>query len=394
VNPSSPGPSVLPPSGGCGEDVWFAHSAIFAYPRALMNLTNVSAVLAAQKEKSYRLDQIKRAFYVDLARSWDDVTTLSQSLREQLSAEVPWDVLTPITTQESSDGDTVKTLFECADGKKIEAVLMRHDGGRNTVCISSQVGCPMACTFCATGTMGLTRNLKSDEMVEQVVHFARWLKDHHEDRITNVVYMGMGEPMHNYDAVLESVRLLNDAKALGIGSRHISISTCGIVPGIKRFADEGLQVNLAISLHSAIDATRSKIMPVNNPYPVAKLMQAVVDYVEKTNRKVMFEYLMLKGINDTREEAEALADLMSTHPKLFHVNIIKYHDTDAYTSTAEGDRHAFLRILKERGVSATHRRTFGEDIDAACGQLAVSEEPGSLAQGKMAVRENRSKQKR
>ncbi len=336
-----------------------------------MNLSRLAGILKERSQPQYRLAQIKRAFYMEYLSGWEALTTFPKALRETLASELPWNVLTPITTQKSSSGDTVKTLFACTDGKKIEAVLMRHEGGRNTVCISSQVGCPMGCGFCATGAMGFTRNLTRDEMVEQVVYFARELKIEHA-HITNVVFMGMGEPMHNYEAVLAAVRLMNDPEGLNFGARHISISTCGIVPGILKLSNEPFQVNLAISLHSAIDATRSKIMPVNAVYSVAKLMKAVDVYVKKTNRKVFFEYLLLDGINDTRAEAEALARLLEHNFRLFHVNLIKYHDTHVYTATETRKRIQFMSWLQEMNVPVTHRRTFGEDISAACGQLAVT----------------------
>lgn len=362
-----------------------------------MNLAALRAFLDEKNQPRYRLKQATRAFYVELQGSWDDVTAWPADLREQAKIAAPWNTLTAITTQESKQGDTVKTLFSCADGAKIETVLMRHeDGERNTVCISCQVGCPMGCTFCATGTMGLKRQMTADEIVEQVIFYVRWLNQREGNygpgkRSVNVVFMGMGEPMNNYDEVMKAVRLMNDKDGLALGARHISISTCGVVPGILKLADEPEQVNLAISLHSAIDETRSKIMPVNKAYDVTKLMRAVRTYIEKTNRKVFFEYLMLKGINDTVEEADALADLLHEKPKLYHVNVIKYHDTDAFESTHRDGRMQFIERLRDHGVSVTHRRTFGEDIDAACGQLAVNEEAGKLTQGHEAIRANREK---
>ena len=353
-----------------------------------MNLASVKRVLDERKQPAFRLAQAKRAFYVEYGAGWESVSTFPKDLRDALAAEVPWNVLTEVKTQTSSQGDTVKTLFACADGKKIEAVLMRHGDGRNTVCISCQVGCPMACSFCATGTMGLKRNLNADEIVEQVVHFARFLKGENA-RVTNVVFMGMGEPMNNYDEVMKSVRLLNDQEGFGLGARHITISTCGVVPGILKLANEPIQVNLAISLHSAVDETRGKIMPINKAYPVKKLMAAVDIYTAKTNRKVFFEYLLLKGMNDTKEEAEAVARLLSHNFRLFHVNLIKYHETEAFTGTSKDARISFMNKLKRLGVPVTHRITFGEDIDAACGQLAVSD-ADKVVQGMTAIRANRA----
>ena len=338
-----------------------------------MDFDRLASTLRDLKEPAFRLAQAKRAFFVDFSGSWDDLTTFPKALRESLASRVPWSSLTPVRTQSSKAGDTVKTLFACTDGKKIEAVLMRHEDGRNTVCVSCQVGCPMACAFCATGTMGLKRNLTAEEIVDQVIHYSRWLKPL-DGRVTNIVFMGMGEPMHNYDAVMQAINILHDPDGFNLGGRRFTVSTCGIVPGIRRLAEEPLQVNLAISLHSAIDETRSKIMPVNRPYPIAKLMEAVDAYAEKTNRKVFFEYLLLDGINDTAEEARALADLLKHNFRLYHVNLIKYHDTNAFTGTQTPSRIAFMERLKSLGVPVTHRVSFGEDIDAACGQLVVSEE--------------------
>jgi 23S rRNA (adenine2503-C2)-methyltransferase len=302
-----------------------------------------------------------------LISSWDQATALPPELRKALVERVPLTSLEVVTEAESSRGDTRKAAFRLPDGNLIEAVLMRHDGLRRTVCVSSQAGCPMRCTFCATGTMGLKRNLTADEIVDQVMHFERLLNVAGE-RVTNVVLMGMGEPMHNYDAVMTALRELNDPKGLAIGSRHLSISTCGIVPGILKMADEPLQVNLAISLHAPNDELRTSIMPVNNAYPLAKLLAAVDTYIAKTNRKVMFEYLLIDGVNDTPEVAEQLAQIMRR--PLYHVNLIKYHDTGAFKSSPREQRSTFMDMLIKRGVSVTHRISFGEDIDAACGQLA------------------------
>lgn len=354
-----------------------------------MNLALLSSRLSERNEPAYRLAQVKRAYFVDLKESWDEISTLSKDLRSYLSESVPFCPMKVVRVQESNDGRTVKTLLECADGKKIEAVLMRHDDDRNTVCVSSQVGCAMACTFCATGTMGLKRNLTAEEIYEQVLHYARWLKPRGA-RVTNVVLMGMGEPFHNYDEMMKALRTLNDPEGFNLGARHMSISTCGVVPGILRLADEEFQVNLAISLHSAIDERRTGIMPVNRAYPLKKLMDAVHMYMEKTNRKVFFEYLLLDGINDREEDAQALKKLFGKDLRLVHLNLIKYHDTEAFTGTARADRMEFLERLHELGIPATHRITFGEDIDAACGQLAVNEDKGELLQGKKAIRENKA----
>ncbi len=336
-----------------------------------MDLQKLQTVLEGRREPKYRLAQAKRAFYVELLDGWDAVSVYGKELREACKAAIPWDVLSEVRLKESPDGSTVKALLACVDGCKIEAVLMCHNDERNTVCVSSQVGCAMGCTFCATGTMGLTRNLTAEEIVGQVLYFARFLKKKNEV-VTNVVLMGMGEPFNNYDEVMKALRTLNDHEGFNMGARRMSISTSGLIPGILKLADEPLQVNLAISLHSPFDDRRSKLMPVNKAFPLAKLMDAVRTYMEKTNRKVMFEYLLLKGINDREEDALALADLLPDY-RLVHVNVIKYHPTQGFAGTERPERIAFVDKLHELGVPATHRVTFGEDIEAACGQLVVKE---------------------
>lgn len=360
-----------------------------------METSALELVLAG--EPKFRLAQVRDAKFRSLVSSWSEATALPPGLRERLDREAPVSCLTLASESVSSKGDTHKCAFRCADGQLIETVLMRHEMERNTVCVSSQAGCPMACAFCATGTMGLKRNLTADEIVDQVLHFARMLKAE-GDAVTNVVLMGMGEPFHNYDQVLRALRVLNDPKGLAFGVRRMSISTCGIVPGILKLADDPLRVNLAISLHAPNDGLRSELMPVNKAYPLAKLFAAIRTYLAKTNRKIMFEYLLIDGVNDAPELAEELADLLcrenpdgSGRPTpLYHVNLIKYHATEVLGSAAERfgltvdprtgkgtfpsspveRRRAFQQALYDRGISVTHRITFGEDIAAACGQLA------------------------
>lgn len=338
-----------------------------------MDLSLVKQVLTDLKEPDFRLAQAKRAFYVELLSSWDAVSTWPKALRTSLSEAVAWDTLLESAAKTSERGDTTKKLFRCADGQIIEAVLMRHEAGRNTVCVSCQAGCPMGCAFCATGAGGFRRNLTADEIVEQVVAFARLLKPH--AHVTNVVFMGMGEPFNNYDNVLRAIRILNDPEGFNLGARHMTVSTCGLVPGIERLAEEALQVNLAISLHAPDDVTRDKIMPVNRAYPISALMAAVDAYAARTNRKVMFEYLLLDGVNDSLEQADRLADLLSRNRRLYQVNLIKYHATGKFEPTDQQRREAFMQHLRDRGILVTFRVTFGEDIDAACGQLAGKARP-------------------
>ncbi len=337
-----------------------------------MDAAKIQALLEERGEPKFRLAQIKDAVYAQLISDWDEAATLPEPLRAVLKKEAPISSLELVTETASSRGDTIKAAFRLRDGNLIETVLMEHEGDRNTVCVSSQAGCPMRCSFCATGTMGLKRNLTTEEIADQVLHFARMMKTRGE-RVTNAVFMGMGEPMHNYDAVMAAVRIFNDQKGLGIAARKLSISTCGIVPGILRMADEPLQINLAVSLHAPNDALRTRLMPVNNAYPISKLMSTIETYIAKTKRKVMFEYLLIHGLNDTLEVADELAAIMR-HP-LYHVNLIKYHTTEVqgegvFETSPREQRTAFMDRLIKQGVSVTHRISFGEDIDAACGQLA------------------------
>jgi 23S rRNA (adenine2503-C2)-methyltransferase len=256
----------------------------------------------------------------------------------------------------------------------VEAVLMEHWGGRNTVCISSQAGCAYKCAFCSTGQAGFTRHLAADEIFDQARYFARRLAVDGR-KLTNIVFMGMGEPFHNYDAVMDAVRLLNDPQGFGLGQRHITISTVGLAPQIDRFAEEGVQVNLAISLHAPTDEQRSAIMPVNQRFPIAELMRACENYIAKTKRKIFFEYVMLAGVNDDEASARALARLMKGH--LYHVNVIPYNATpDAALQGSDEKRiWAFAAILEAENVPVTVRTPMGRDIAAACGQLRAQTQP-------------------
>ena len=337
-----------------------------------MNFERLEEVIIKNDYSAFRVKQAKKSVFARLIADWDEATDLPEKLRELLREKIRISDISLVNQKESVEKDTIKALFKTGDGFFIEAVLMKHDRNRRTVCVSSQVGCAMNCSFCATGKLGFQRNLTAGEIADQVLYFARLLKDKKE-AVTNVVYMGMGEPFNNYDNVIESVRILNDKDCFNLGARHIAISTCGIVPGIQRFAGENMQVNLAISLHAPDDETRAKIMPVSKAYPLSKLMPVITDYVKKSKRKVMFEYILIAGINDSEKHAKELAALMRQN-KLFHVNLIKYHSSDDSTFRAptEARRKKFFDILKKNGVSATFRRSFGEDISGACGQLAAA----------------------
>jgi len=334
-----------------------------------------AAFALAHGLKNYRLEQLYRAAAKEFIDDLADVTTLPKELRATLADEgFAFDSVEPVVIQKSSDKQTTKGLFALADGAEVEAVLMEHFGERNTVCISSQAGCAFACTFCSTGQAGFTRQLEATEIFDQARYFARLLAKQNR-RITNIVFMGMGEPFHNYEAVMDAVSLLNDGQGFGLGHRHITISTVGLVPQIERFANEGIQVNLAISLHAPNDEIRSSIMPVNKRWALDELMATVKAYIEKTNRKVFFEYIMLEGVNDRPQDAEELARLM--RGPLYHVNLIPYNSTPDAALGSSGDERirAFAAILEAKGVANTVRVPMGRDIAAACGQLRAETQP-------------------
>ncbi|MFH1292138.1 MAG: 23S rRNA (adenine(2503)-C(2))-methyltransferase RlmN [bacterium] len=331
-----------------------------------MNLKDIKNILADQPK--FRFKQVFKAIFVDLISDWNDNTTLSLSLREVLNLECPLEIKSEIIGSKNSE--TVKALITFQDGLKVETVLMKHEDGRATVCISSQVGCPMGCDFCATGKMGYKRNLQASEIAEQVLFWQRYLHDDKNgpSRVTNVVYMGMGEPFLNYDNVMESAKLINDNDGFNIGARRISISTCGLINEINKFAKEKMQINLAISLHAPNDKLRSELMPVNNQYPLKKLMSAIENYVNNRSRQVMFEYLMIDDINDSECHAVELGELMS-HP-LYMVNLIRYNPTGKYKPSSAYAMNVFKNTLLNKGIKVTQRHGFGIDINAACGQLA------------------------
>ncbi|OGF36503.1 23S rRNA (adenine(2503)-C(2))-methyltransferase [Candidatus Falkowbacteria bacterium RIFOXYC2_FULL_48_21] len=328
-----------------------------------MNLNSLDKILSAHP--SFRLTQAKKAVFCDLMEDWDEVTSLPKEIRGALAKDCPLEIDSAMQT--SADGQTNKAAITLADGARVETVLMRY-AERNTVCVSSQVGCAMGCDYCATGQMGFTRDLTADEMVEQVIFFARILKKENK-RVSNVVFMGMGEPFLNYDNVMAAIDAINDKNGLNIGSRHIAISTCGIVEGIKKLADEPKQVSLAISLNAPNDSLRSELMAVNKRYPLKNILRAVDDYIAKTKRKVMFEYLMIAGVNDSIEQAKALAKIMAK--PLYMVNLIPYNFTGKYKASSAAQVQKFRDVLVEAGIYTTQRKRFGRGIKAACGQLVA-----------------------
>jgi 23S rRNA (adenine2503-C2)-methyltransferase len=334
---------------------------------------DLNAILSDWGVPSYRTHQIWEGLYQHLWRSTAEFTPLPAGLRTRLSTAFSFTPLTPIKTLQSKDGETVKTLFRLADGKAIEAVLMRYSS-RNTLCISSQAGCAMGCVFCATGQMGFQRHLTSGEIVSQVIYYARQLQEKGE-KVTNVVVMGMGEPFHNYDATLQAIDRLNDPLGFGLGARRFTISTSGLVPMIDRFANEKRQVNLAISLHAVDDAERSAMMPVNRKYPIKVLLDACRRYVDLTGRRITFEWALIRDVNDSPETARRLAALLKG--MLCHVNVIPLNPTSKYPGqpTPRARAVAFKDELEKYGIPCTIRIRRGIDIQAGCGQLASEVDP-------------------
>ena len=378
-----------------------------------MDLSKLEKLLAG--EPAFRKKQVKQLVFCDLIDNWSEATTLSLGLRAKL--EKYWPLEIEAGTFVAKDKRTAKALFILSDGLRVESVLMRHQE-RNTICVSSQVGCALGCSFCATGKLGFKRDLTAGEIVAQVLFWARWLKNGEfvarvaslprgchapavagarndiVNKINNIVFMGMGEPLLNYDNVLAAIKIINDPNGLAIGARHISISTVGIVEGIERLTQEPIQVNLAISLHAPTDELRFKLMPVNNKYPIKKVLSAVDKYIAKTRRKVMIEYIMIKGLNDSEKQARQLVKILK-RPLVF-VNLIAYNPTGTFTPleilqkshgvkkdnqksltgfkpSSVGQIKKFKDILMAAGIQALERYRFGEGIEAACGQLAGGE---------------------
>jgi len=335
-----------------------------------------------KNEAPYRLRQAEQAIYRDMVNSWQDVTSFPKNLRDMLDCEMP--VRFDFNAIKSVDGSTSKALIELYDGLAIETVLLQHrtikkgdptsrenKASRNTVCVSSQAGCPMGCVFCRTAKAGYLRNLSSSEILGQVIFFKYFLKDK-KSRLTNVVFMGMGEPFLNYENVMDAIRILNDRDRFDIGARKISVSTCGIPDAIGRFAAEGLQVNLAVSLNAPNNNLRDKLMPVNKKYPLDALMPAIREYINKTNRRVMFEYVLIKGLNDSLSAARELASLLKG--MLCFVNLIPFNGRGKLKPPDKESVRKFREVLADGGIAATQRYSFGSDISAACGQLVYSDQ--------------------
>ncbi len=333
-----------------------------------LSYAELAELLTEYGEPGFRAQQIWDWMYSRRVGSFGAMRNLPRSLVEQLSANATLGALDLAARQISRDG-TEKRLYRLHDGQLIESVLMPYADDRQTACISSQAGCAMGCVFCATGQMGFGRQLSAAEIFEQAMAFARDLAARGE-RLSNIVFMGMGEPFHNYDASLQAVRLL--MQRLNIGARHITISTVGLAPQIRRFADEGLQVKLAVSLHKADDAERSALLPVNRRWNIDELLDACRYYVSRANRRITFEWAAIAGENDTEDEARRLGRLL--HGVRCHVNIIPLNPTADYEGKPadSANLHGFIAILRQHGVPATVRVRRGIDIDAGCGQLKTA----------------------
>ena len=327
------------------------------------NLDELKAEMENLGEKKFRAEQIFKWLYVDKVKEFDEMTNLSLELREKLKQNYTMCNFKILKKQESADG-TKKYLFDVLDGNAIESVLMQYKYGK-TICVSSQIGCKMGCKFCASTGIKFVRSLTAGEIVEQVLAVEQDIGD----KISNIVFMGIGEPFDNYDNVMKAIKILNNQKGLNIGARHISVSTSGLVPMIYKFADEDYQCTLSISLHATNDEKRSKMMPINNRYNIKELMEACKYYINKTNKRISFEYALAKDNNDNLEDAKELVKLLKG--MLCHVNLIPINkiENGEFTKSSNENIIKFRDYLNDNGIVATIRRELGSDIDAACGQL-------------------------
>ena len=318
-------------------------------------------------QSKYRSKQLFSWVYKKKVLDFSLMSDISLSFRDYLAANYCLDLPSIFKQQTASDG-TIKLLLEMKDGSKVETVLMRYNYG-NVICVSSQVGCNMGCAFCASGLLKKERNLTTAEMIGQVLVMNKLLEG--EAPVSHIVVMGTGEPFDNYDAVMNFIKIANNPAALEIGARHITVSTCGLVPGIKKYGKEGLQINLAISLHAPNDEIRNKLMPVSRPYPMDKLMDSLREYEQDSSRRITFEYIMLKDINDSIECANELANLIYDNHIFAYVNLIPYNEVkeNPFKRSPNNRVREFANVLLKRGINTTIRKEFGTDIDAACGQL-------------------------
>ena len=327
-----------------------------------MTLTKLEDYFISINEKKYRATQVYNYLYKKRMYNTDNMTNISKEIRKKLSTDFSFDFIKIITKQE--DTDVVKYLFKLSDGNTIESVVMYHNYGIS-LCVSSEVGCNMGCRFCESGRLKKVRNLETYEMVEQLLLIESDLNK----RITHVVVMGIGEPFDNYDNVMDFIRIITTNIGIDLGSRHITVSTCGLIPGIEKFMTDFNQVNLAISLHAPNDKIRNQIMPINKAYPLNDLMKVLKKYLNTTNRRITFEYIMLEGINDSCDCAKELSNLIKGLN--CYVNLIPYNETEniAFKRSKKMQILAFYDILKKSGINVTIRKEFGGNVDAACGQL-------------------------
>jgi 23S rRNA (adenine2503-C2)-methyltransferase len=332
---------------------------------------DIRAYFEDNKIPKFRFGQFENAIFKQFVKSFDEITVFPKKLREDLIVNCSFSSLELVDVCEA--GDTFKFVLKSFDGHFIESVLMVHNDNRRTVCVSSQVFCALGCKFCATGANKFKRNLSVSEIVEQVLFVARFLKDKDES-VTNVVFMGMGEPFLNYENVVESIKILNSENYFNIGARHITVSTAGIVPKIYEFADLGLQIRLAISLHASNDKLRSSLMPINDKYPLSELFKAVDYFSKKTNKRVSFEYVLIAGVNDSVLCAKELVELLGD--RLSHVNLLVYnpHEFADFKRPSSDVVKKFKRVLDDAGVECSVRRSMGDDVSGACGQLAGKRE--------------------
>lgn len=343
-------------------------------PRSAYDFTldELSAWMVERGQPAFRARQVFRWLYHNLAESYDEMTVLSKELRELLARELPLTPVSPVYEVHTDDDETVKVLYRTADKLTLETVLMFYPD-RATICVSCQVGCAVGCSFCATGMGGLQRNLTAGEMVAQVVDIARRSRETGR-ALTNLVMMGMGEPFHNYAATMKMIGIINDSNGMNFGARRITISTSGVVPFIDKLADEPYQVNLAISIHAGNDELRSRLVPINERWPLSELIGAVRRYIDKTGRRVSFEYALMSTVNDTDDDARQLAAVLKG--LRCHVNVIPYNPTPAapYARPTVETIDRFTGVIEAAGIPATVRYSRGVEISAACGQLRAEHE--------------------
>ena len=331
-----------------------------------INFNDLESYFLSINDKKFRATQIYEFLYQKRVKSFDEMNNIGKNIKEHLKQDFNFDMIKIVYKQE--DDLVKKYLFQLQDGQTIESVLMYHDYGIS-ICVSSQVGCNMGCKFCESGRLKKVRDLEAYEMVEQILLIEEDIKQ----RISHVVVMGIGEPFDNYDNVMNFIKIITHPKGIAIGTRHITVSTCGVIPGIKKFMNEQGQVNLAISLHAPNDEIRNKIMPISKAYKLEELMETLKEYEKNTNRRITFEYIMLDKVNDSAENAKELANLIKGIN--CYVNLIPYNETENidFKRTKQVQILKFYDILKKSGINVTIRREFGGKVDAACGQLRANQ---------------------